>query len=131
MPAVKLGRPTKYDTSMCADIPEMYAEGQADIEVAVELGIGEDTFYRWMKDPEKQDFQVAVKSGRELSKTWWLARGRKNLGGRDFNSTLWYMNMKNRHGWKDKQDVTSDNKPIMSGPVSVVIVDPEKPSSGN
>jgi hypothetical protein len=119
----KIGRPTKYDESICGDIPEMYAEGQADVEVASALGISEATFYVWLK--EHEPFLEAVKRGRQESHTWWLERGRKNLGGRDFNSTLWYMNMKNRHGWKDKHDHTSDDKPIMSGPITVTLVDPD------
>ena len=123
-PALKVGRPTKYDPSILGDIPAMYAEGQADVEVATELGIAESTFYLWIK--EHKEFSEAVKLGRQVSHAWWLARGRRNLAGRDFNSTLWYMNMKNRHGWKDRQDVTSDEKPILTAPIRVTIHDPKE-----
>lgn len=39
-----------------------------------------------------------------LSEAWWEEHGRLNLHNREFNSVLWYMNMKNRFGWRDRID---------------------------
>ena len=41
-----------------------------------------------------------------------MKQGRKNLENKEFNSTLWYMNMKNRFGWKDRNDLTTNDKEI-------------------
>lgn len=96
----KMGRPTKYRPEMCGKVVEMMKEGMAKVEVAARLGIDRDTIKEWRKTNE--DFSAALKKGEELSEAWWLAKGRVNLENREFNSTLWYMNMKNRHGWSDK-----------------------------
>ena len=81
---------------------DLYKEGGSDVEVRVMLGISNDLWTRWME--EEQEFSETIKKGRELSYAWWLKQGRM-LRDKDLNVTLWYMNMKNRFGWRDKQDV--------------------------
>ena len=53
---------------------------------------------------------MAVKKGEQLSQAWWLNIARENIiskyQGDNINATLWYMNMKNRFGWKDKQETS-------------------------
>jgi hypothetical protein len=121
---VKIGRPTKYDPSMCNEIEPLMAEGASITEVAAKLGITKDTLYRWLKDEDKKPFSDAIKRGQQLSEAWWLEKGRINLENKDFNSTLWYMNMKNRHGWKDRQEHSNDpENPI--GIIERVIVKPK------
>lgn len=77
--------------------------GASKVEVCAKIGICYETFQNWQK--EHPEFSKSVKIGDRLSEAWWLEQGRTNLKERDFNYTGWYMNMKNRHGWKDKQDV--------------------------
>jgi hypothetical protein len=102
MPA---GRPTDYRPEMCGEVIELLKEGASIEEIGLELDVGYTTVYLWMdKHPE---FMKAVKKGREFSKGWWMKEGRISMRDKDFNSTLWYMNMKNRHGWADKQEIAA------------------------
>lgn len=106
------GRPTKYDPKMCDQVIDCMAEGMSKIETAGTIGITSETLYQWVqKYPE---FSDAVKLGVELSNTWWERKGRINLENKDFNATLFYMNMKNRFKWADRQetDVTSKGEKI-------------------
>lgn len=99
-----VGRPTKYRPEMCERIIELMREGASQNEVAADLGISHDTIAEWKKSiPE---FSESINIGTRLSEAWWERHGRKQLENRDFNSTLWYMNMKNRFGWRDKSENT-------------------------
>jgi hypothetical protein len=99
----KVGRPTKYKPEMCDTVIQLMGEGASHIEVMAEIGIWEDTFYRWKR--ENKEFSEAIKKGEQLSAAWWERKGRVNLENGQFNYTGWYMNMKNRHGWADKKEV--------------------------
>jgi hypothetical protein len=102
----QMGRPTKYKPEMCKTVVELMSEGASQYEVLATLGISEDTFYRWKK--ENEEFSESIKRGSQLSQAWWEKKGRISLDDRQFNSTLWYMNMKNRFKWADKQEVKNE-----------------------
>ena len=95
------GRPTKYRSEMCLILEELMSEGASQFEVIAELGICEDTFYRWKQ--ENEEFSESVARGRVLSQAWWERIGRLNLENTKFNYRGWYMNMKNRFNWSDKK----------------------------
>lgn len=93
----------------------LYSEGASDVEFKAWVysqgcTLSNTLWDRWML--EEQEFSETIKRGRLLSQSWWERKGRVNLADRDFNYTGWYMNMKNRFNWRDKQDITSDDKPI-------------------
>ena len=105
----KRGRHSKYTPDMCDIIVECMAEGMSIKEVSAKLGVSYETICQWReKDGEwfKKDISDAIKSGVYLSEAWWLEHGRTKLETKEFNSTLWYMNMKNRFGWADKHEHT-------------------------
>lgn len=110
-PPIKL--PDNYKETMTT----LAKEGASIIELAIELEISRDSFYEISKRDD--DFSDTVKRCKELSEAWWERSGRTNLMNKDFNYTGWYMNMKNRFNWKDRQDVTTNDKdmpiPILSG----------------
>lgn len=90
----------------------LYKEGASDVEVKALIyewrgSFSNDLWERWIKDIE--EFSETIKAGKMLSEAWWAKTGRKNLENKDFSYTGWYMNMKNRFGWKDKTEVESHN----------------------
>lgn len=105
------GRP-KEDLSSLPEgwynaVLDEYKEGASDEEVkAIIYGwrgsFSNDLWDRWIK--EEIQFSETIKTGKILSAAWWYANGRKNLWEKDFNYTGWYMQMKNRFGWKDKNE---------------------------
>lgn len=114
------GRPSKYRPEMCAKVVELMREGASKIEVCAELDISNDTLYDWCNPASPRfikEFSDSIKRGEGLSHAWWEKMGRKFLveskDSDKLNYTGWYMNMKNRFGWKDKQEVSGDpDRPI-------------------
>jgi hypothetical protein len=94
-------------------ILEMMSQGASVLEVRAETGIGREVWERM--EEEEPEFREVTLRGKEMSEAWWMNEARKNLYNGKFQTVLWYMNMKNRFGWKDKAEVdyTSGGKPIM------------------
>lgn len=99
------------------DMLDLASEGAGIVELAVKLGVNRDTITALAKRDE--DFKDTLKKSRTLCENWWEQQGRKNLDNKQFNYVGWYMNMKNRFGWRDRQDITTKDKelpqPILGG----------------
>ena len=54
---------------------------------------------------KESEFCQVVKKAEQLCKGWWIETGRKSLKTKNFHDALWYMNMKNRFGWKDRTEI--------------------------
>jgi hypothetical protein len=97
------GRPTDYREEYCQLAINLMSEGASITEVAAECGVWKSTIYEWIgKHPE---FSDSIKKGMELCEAWWEKQGRANLNSKEFQAALWYMNMKNRFKWADKQQI--------------------------
>ena len=108
----EVGRP-KEDLSSLPDewyndVLSLYKEGASDIEIKALIyewkgSFSNDLWQRWID--EEVQFSETIKMGKVLSEAWWSKKGRIELDNKEFSYTGWYMNMKNRFGWKDKQEI--------------------------
>lgn len=107
------------------DVLREMSEGASLDEIKVMLDVSNELHTRWMRD--ESEYQETIKKGIELCKAWWQRQGRTNLKDKSFSSTLWYMNMKNRFGWRDNVDHTTQGRalptPILGGIAKDVPVD--------
>jgi hypothetical protein len=107
---VMAGRP-KEDLSTLPngwynDVLALYRIGASDEEIKAHIyelrgSFSNDLWDRWLT--EEEEFSETIKTGRVLAAAWWNKQGRVHLKDGSFNYTGWYMQMKNRFGWKDKQ----------------------------
>lgn len=98
-------------------------EGAVPKEWAIKIGLS--SFHLRHLERKYDEFKEVLAEAVALAEAWWLEQGRKNLNKpRSFNAVLWYMNMKNLHGWKDKQDITTDGKEVGG----VVLLPPKRRS---
>lgn len=95
----------------------LYENGSSDVEVRAYLAthcgtFSQDLWERFIK--EIDEFSVTIKKGKLISNAWWERQGRESLRDKTFNPTLWYMNMRNRFGWRDNEnkDNSTENQSI-------------------
>ena len=96
-----------YKPEDCDTVLEVMAKGYSFEAVAGHLKISKKTLYNWReKHPE---FAEACELGLELSRIWWEQKGIDHVcnkpTGFNLNTQSWIFNIKNRFGWKDKQEV--------------------------
>lgn len=126
----ELGAPTKYNDNLPSELVDHMSKGLSFESFASVAHVSKDTLYDWTdpKSPRfKPDFSDAKKEGVSRCLLFWERIGvhaALNLGmtykdefGNEhavttYNATIWIFNMKNRFGWRDKTDVTSDDKPM-------------------
>lgn len=109
------GRPAKTT----ADLPENWKDivllnalnGLSDVEIRRELclsmGVNPDSIRMlWYKLKERDaEFRETINLCREFQEAWWIAASRESLNKQFFQHNVWFANMKNRFGWKDKTEV--------------------------
>ena len=117
---MNVGRPQKttkdFPEGWEEHITELSNEGASITEIACYLEISKNTLKALTDRDDK--FLTAIKKCKQLCETWWEKKGRKNMENKDFNSTLWYMNMRNRFGWADKVQTENKNESTLNVTVS-------------
>lgn len=111
----KAGRPlSKLDLpeGWQEEVVNLYSEGASDVEIKALIckwrgSMSNDLWERWMR--EEPIFSETINHGRSLSHAWWERNGRVHLQNKDFSYVGWYMNMKNRFKWADKQEIDHSN----------------------
>lgn len=78
------------------------AEGASAVEIRHAIGIGRSAWETLLEDSD--EFRAAEKDAKELCEVWWERSGRNLAVGGGGNSAIWIFNMKNRFGWRDKQE---------------------------
>lgn len=93
---------------MCDSVRELMAQGYSKEAVAGALKICKQSFYNWQE--KHPAFAEAVKEGETLSLMFWEHMGHRAMRGEipGFNAAVWVFSMKNLHGWRDKQELSSD-----------------------
>lgn len=100
----------KYKAEFCDIARDSLKEGISKNALAAKFGVSIQTLFNWQK--KQPEFKEAVEEGLAFSEKWWEDRGRDACSGDNFNAAVWIFTMKNRFGWKDRQDVTSDDEPL-------------------
>lgn len=103
-----MGRPSKYKKEYCQKLIDHMAKGLSFECFAADIKCTKKTLYNWTeKYPE---FLHAKKEGEVRCQRWWESLGNSLASGsRQGNAAVYIFNMKNRFGWRDKQEITGDN----------------------
>ena len=103
-PRRKVGRPTKYKEEFCEMLVSHMASGLSFESFAAAIGVSEETLFEWSRCHE--EFLVSKKEGFSKNRLFYEKYGIGGMAGRvkNFNSTVWIFNMKNRFSqqWREK-----------------------------
>lgn len=112
MPA---GRPPKTLEDLPPDwkekILEYASQGMSECEIRANLSKrgGKFCIKLWYALEEREaEFRETLKIANGLCRAWWEEQARLNINhknGMNFEAALWFMNMKNRFGWRDKTEI--------------------------
>ena len=109
---------------MCEQLIECGKQGFSVNEMASYIGIHKDTLYDWVKT--NTDFSDSLKIAVQESQTWWENKGREaTFNGKDFNSTAYIFQMKNRF----REDYSDVNKHEVKTDNPLVIVTTQPPDN--
>jgi hypothetical protein len=98
----RTGRPSTYPSdpakakALCERVIALGAEGKSVVQISADPSVNtpKTTMLRWGED--HADFRTALARAKELEQVWWEQVGAKNLSNREFNASLWMMNVKSR-----------------------------------
>jgi len=127
----KVGRPSKYRPEYGELLIEHFKKGHSLKSFGATIGVHSATIFRWLSDTDDEgrplypDFIEA----REIADGYGLlfyediglkgVKGAKTEEMPGFNVTAWIFIMKNRFNWRDKKDVTTNDKPIANNVIEL------------
>lgn len=78
-------------------------EGGSAVEARCLLGISTSAWETLLADSE--DFRETENTRKALCEIWWERQGRRMSQDGVGSAAVWVFNMKNRFGWRDKQEI--------------------------
>lgn len=104
----RTNHPTKYKPEFCKMLIEHMKQGFSFGSFAKIAGVKRLALYCW--EEKYPEFKEAREYAEAENLFFWEDLGIKGVSGkvRNFNTTAWIFNMKNRHGWRDKQKDEND-----------------------
>lgn len=113
----------KYTPSTPAKAQEFMSQGYSQKATAALLGITESTFNEWLN--QYDEFRAAVDLGKGLCHVWWEQAGMDGMKGKikNFNSSVWSLNVKNRFGYSEKQEISGDPDKPLNTNIQVEFID--------
>lgn len=95
------GRPSKYKVDYCDQVIELGQKGKSLAEMSVHFEVDKATMLSWADT--YPDFRNALNIAKSFAEAHWAKIAQDYLveehQGPKINSTLWFMNMRNRFGW--------------------------------
>lgn len=91
----------------------MFAIGASEPEVQSKFGIAKKSWEEWVTlYPEFAEF---VSVGLNRAQAWWELQARNYVSesSSKFNAALWFMNMKNRFGYKDQKELKIEERSLI------------------
>ena len=117
------GQPTKYKPEYCQMLIEHMAEGLSFKAFAGVIRVSRQTLYNWANKEHDSyagaEWEEAIEIGDACEQLYWEKVGRDGMHGQVFitdegktiirplNTGVWALNVRNRLGWKDKIEVTT------------------------
>lgn len=103
------GRPTKYFPEYCYALIEYMEMGYTYEAIAGLLNVGLKTLYQW--EQAFPEFAQAKEIGIAKARFTLESMGLKGMTGQieGFVTTVWIFHMKNRFGWRDQPEESTDS----------------------
>lgn len=95
------GRPSKYKKVYCEKLIKHMSKGLSFETFGPSIGVAKSTTYLWVE--EFKDFSDAKELGTDMGRLFWESIGIGGVTGKmkNFSSSAWIFNMKNRYLWRD------------------------------
>lgn len=98
-----VGRPTEYHSHYCDQLVDHMSQGFSYESFSAVIGTCRSTLYNWEKS--HPEFLDAKKRAFDACQLRWESMCIDTIfESKGLNTPAWIFNMKNRFGWKDKQD---------------------------